>query len=340
MFMKYKNQIVVSLSFVIALCYSLPWLALIEKIRLQGFTGNTSSISQRVAFLFVSVFATCLILFYFNVTFRSKWSMLRRPMRVVANVGTNLILISIISAVMLVVVKALFNVGGVKAYLAIYLIRNFSIGVIVVLLVYVIELIEKLRAEKVEILMLRNQRTESQLAALRNQIDPHYLFNTLTTLSGLARTNSEDTVPFIDHMAETFRYMLENRENRTVTVRDELHFLESYVFTIRKRFDEGIHLDIQVDDKTMTRSVPQFALQIAVENAIKHNVVSLKKVLQIRIISRNDSISIINNLQKKKNQHGYGLGLQNLSQRYYLIAKKNISVKTDEGMFELNLPVL
>ena len=338
--MKYQNQIIISLSFAIALCYCLPWIALTEQVRLSIFTDRSSYIPPRVLFLFSSVFVTSILFFYSNQSLKDKWKTLRQPFSAVATMLSNVLLIIIASLAMVVIARQSFGLAGGKAYLIIYIFRNLSIAVIVILIGYVLELINRLRVEKIEVLTLRNKHSESELAALRSQIDPHFLFNTLTTLSGLARTKSPETVLFIDHLAETFRYMLENRENKKVTVREELHFLESYLFMIRKRFEQGIDLDLKVNDAVMHQLIPQFALQIAVENAIKHNIISSKHVLHIQIISKSDSISVINNLQKKRTQFGYGLGLKNLSQRYSLIAKKNITIKADHNTFELNLPLL
>lgn len=339
--MKYKNRIIISLSFAIALCYCLPWIALIEQVRVIDFSDQQRpTVGPRVIFLFASVFAAAIVFFYYNVMVRYRWDMIPNRYRAVTSILTNIVLTIIISVLMVALAKTFFGIAGGRAYLAIHFFRNTTIAIIAMLIAHVMQLVEKLREEKIEVLTLRSKNIESELAALRSQIDPHFLFNTLTTLSGLARMRSDDTVPFIDHMAETFRYMLDKREYKKVSVKEELQFLQSYLFMIKKRFDQGISLELDMTDAQMDEHIPQFALQIAVENAIKHNVVSTKQVLHIRIISRKDSISVINNLQKKNPQPGYGIGLENLAQRYYLLAKKNISIKKDAFSFEINLPTL
>lgn len=281
-----------------------------------------------------------MVFLYHNLTGRVRWNIRREAFRVVANLLINVFLAFIVSIILIAVAKAIFGIPGGKGYFIIYLFRNITIAVIAILVSHVVELIEKLRLEKIEVLTLQNRNAETELAALRSQIDPHYLFNTLTTLSGLARMRSNDTVPFIDHMAETFRYMLDKRQCKKVSVKEELDFLESYLFMIKKRFHQGIDVELNVNPQQMAENIPQFALQIAVENAIKHNVVSAKNVLHIQIISKNNSISVINNLQKKNYQPGYGIGLENLAQRYHLIGNKTISIKKDADKFELILPTL
>src|SRR5690606_30492996 len=125
---------------------------------------------------------------------------------------------------------------AVRAYFIFYFFRNFIIAIVVVLVAYAVGLIDELRQEKIEVLLLQKQNTETELAALRSQIDPHFLFNTLTTLSNLVRNNSKESISFIDHMADTFRYMLDNRAEKVVPITDELSFLRSYVFMMQKRF--------------------------------------------------------------------------------------------------------
>jgi LytS/YehU family sensor histidine kinase len=204
----------------------------------------------------------------------------------------------------------------------------------------VVELVERLRQEKIELLTLQHQNIETELAALKSQIDPHFLFNTLATLSSLVRLNSKETIPFIDHMADAFRYMLENRMQRVVTVSDELSFLQSYLFMMKKRFEQGIQVEINIGPEQLARKIPQFALQTVFENAVKHNIVSAREPLRIELTCNHDSITVRNNLKEKKSFNGYGIGLDNLSQRYWLMGKKKIKVMKEENFFSITLPLL
>lgn len=263
-----------------------------------------------------------------------------RSRRVTLDVFMNLLLVVMIGLILVTLANQVFDLRATKAYFTFYFFRNIIICIVVLLVTYVVDLIEKLKQEKVGVIMLQYQNAESELAALRGQIDPHFLFNTLTTLSSLVRANSNESISFIDHMADTFRYMLEKREHKSVTVRDELHFLESYLFMMKKRFGESIHMTIHIEEFDLAKSIPQFALQLAVENAIKHNVVSPHHVLHVELLSNGDAIKVRNNLQPKGSEEGNGLGLDNLAQRYWLMAKKKITVTKTESFFEITLPLL
>lgn len=333
-----KYRIAASLSLVIAVFFSLPWLTLIDKTSLGG---EEAPILSRVSFMFATVFIASMILFHYNLFSKhhvlTSWTSRNRT---VITTTINLLLVLAISIVIFIVADAIFTLKAPKAYFLVYLTRNSTIALVVILVTYVIELVDKLRLEKIEVLTLKQKNTEAELAMLKGQIDPHFLFNTLTTLSSLARSNNTETIRFIDHMADTFRYMLDARDQNVVTVKDELTFLESYLFMMKRRFEEGLHVDINIHQDLLDRPIPQFALQTLVENAIKHNIVSIKQTLRIEIRSNEHSIIVRNNLNEKKFTSGYGIGLNNLAQRYWLMAKKEISIYKSDTSFEVSLPVL
>ena len=333
-----SHRIAVSLSVTIAVFFSLPWLPLVEKANLGG---EEVPVLGRMIFMFVTVFCTSLALFYYNLSWKHHiltWWTSRN--RIVLTSAINLILVISITAIVFLAANIIFTLKAPKAYLIVYLTRNATIILVVILVTHVIELVDKLRQEKIEVLTLKQKNTEAELAVLKGQIDPHFFFNTLTTLSSLVRSNNAATIQFIDHMADTFRYMLDARGRNVVTVKDELRFLESYVFMMKRRFENGLHVDINVPDHLLDKSIPQFALQALIENAIKHNIVSTKHALRIEIRSCEDSIVVRNNLNEKKFTSGYGIGHDNLAQRYWLMAKKEIRVNKTDVLFEVSLPLL
>lgn len=338
--MSNKHKITLSLSLVLALLFSLPWVTLIEQARVPGFRGGDSQVLARIMFMFVTVFTTSVVLFIYNFFWKYSFESKDRTHRIAVRTAFNLILIIVTSILYVLVASEIFNLKALKAYFIIYFFRNATIAIVVILVVYVVELIERLRQEKIEVLTLQRENTETELAALKSQIDPHFLFNTLTTLSSLVRMNSKEAVSFVDHMADTFRYMLENRKQKVVTVRDELSFLQSYIFMMKKRFEDGLYVDMNILEEHLDRGIPQFALQAAVENAMKHNIVSTKQILHIEMRSDGDCIAVWNNLNEKKSSHGYGIGLDNLAQRYWLIGKKILKVTKGAHYFQVTLPLI
>lgn len=342
-----RFKIKLSVSFIIALClslalaifYSLPWIALSEARIVEN---NQPQIPQgRVWYLFISVFLTSILFFQYNLFWKKQLlTMRRRVIRQFFHVMFNIFLLFIISWVLIIFATRIFNIGAARAFFIFYAFRNSGIMLVVVLVTYVIELVDKSRSDKIKILTLQNQNSETELSALRSQIDPHFLFNSLTSLSGLIRANSKTALEFVNHLSETFRYILEKREDKLVTVRDELHFVESYIFMLRTRFADGFEIIMNIDEEHLDRNIPQFALQVIIENAFKHNLMSGKNPLIVEIRSLGRELCIRNNFQPKKTIPGYGIGLANLSKRYQLISGKNIVTTNTSDYFEVRLPVL
>ena len=166
---------------------------------------------------------------------------------------------------------------------------------------------------------------------LKSQIDPHFLFNALNSLTGLIRTNSREAIRFVNSLSETFRYTLDNQKQKAVTLREELRFLDSYLFMMKARFGDALRVKTEVKDVHLDKKLPQFALQLLVENAVKHNLVSRSKPLNVSIVSNDQMLIVQNDLQLKTQvTKRYGIGLANLSKRYDLIAGDNIEIERNE----------
>jgi two-component system LytT family sensor kinase len=328
-----------SLSLALAIFYSLPWIALGEHTRIVN--TNPQQIREgRGLYLFLSVFLTSILFFQYNLFWKNKVAGRDRMIRRFIHVMFNMLLIVIISGVLIILASRIFSIGEARALFIFYVFRNTSIMLVVLLVTHVIELVDKSRSDKIKILTLQHQNSETELSALRSQIDPHFLFNSLTSLSSLIRANSKEALEFVNHLSDTFRYILEKREHNTVTVKDELHFIESYIFMLRTRFADGFQIIMNINEEHLNRNIPQFALQVMIENAIKHNLVSAKNPLRIEIHSLGNDLCVRNNLQTKNIISGYRIGLSNLSKRYHLICGKNIAILKTADYFEVRLPLL
>jgi two-component system, LytTR family, sensor kinase len=224
--MNNRYKIAISLSLAMAAFYSLPWIALSEQPHTTRVM-NSAAVT-RISYLFVTVFVTGIFFFQYNFFWKHKLLIIKNPtLRQLANLFLNVLLVFLLSCVLIMISNGFFNIGTGRIFFIFYLFRNIGIALIVMLVTYVVELTEKSRQDKIEMLILRNQNSETELAALRSQIDPHFLFNSLASLSGLIRANSKEALAFVNHLTETFRYILEKRENKLVTVKDEIKFLES-----------------------------------------------------------------------------------------------------------------
>jgi sensor histidine kinase YesM len=218
------------------------------------------------------------------------------------------------------------------------------IAVIVFTLVYeVIFLSNEKENEQSKTKQLDSALTEAQLTILKNELDPHFMYNALNTLSWLIKTNPAKADDFIMRLADIYKYFLKNKNKEYVTLKEELNFIDQYFFLLQLRYENKIKLkkDVEGCDLDSITILP-CALQILVENAIKHNVFSEENPLSIKISINNENIYIVNTKQPGKIPPHYStkVGLSNLKARYELAYKKPITVESGRNYFVVRLPLL
>lgn len=219
------------------------------------------------------------------------------------------------------------------------------IMIVVLFIVHVYEtvfLVKEAETEKVQRAQTEKAKAEAELEALKNQIDPHFIFNSLNTLSHLIGENTERAQLFTDNLADVYRYILQNKARDLVLLREEMKFLEDYFSLLRIRFDKAVQLKTDVPASAMDQClVPPISLQILAENAIKHNQFSDTIPLLLDIAMENNELVIQNRVRKKiMRKPSSGIGLQNLRERYKLVTGKEISIREEENRFIVKLPVL
>jgi len=183
---------------------------------------------------------------------------------------------------------------------------------------------------------------QAQLDTLRNQAQPHFLFNSLNTLRDIIDYNTkEDAKDFVDNLSNVYRFILESGNTNLITVEKELKFAKAYVHIQSERFGDNLQINWNVpDDKLMAMIVPM-SLQLLIENAIKHNIVSKAKPLVITVTTKDDFLVVHNNMQTKSTQvHSTKIGLKNIEQRYALITHKLPEITNDGTQFTVSLPLL
>jgi two-component system LytT family sensor kinase len=192
---------------------------------------------------------------------------------------------------------------------------------------------------RIENEQLKQQNLENELSALKNQIDPHFLFNSLNSLSSLIRENDKAT-QFVNKLSYMYRYILQSGETNLVPVKDELKFLDSYSFLMQTRYRDRIQIEVNIDATLLDREVPPLALQSLVENSVKHNEISSTNPLTIKVYSSGDSLFVENPIRTRSTMaEGMGTGLYNLKKRYLLLLKKEVLVSTDNDIFKVELPL-
>jgi two-component system LytT family sensor kinase len=189
---------------------------------------------------------------------------------------------------------------------------------------------------------LRRISTQAQIQLVKSQINPHFLFNNLNVLSGMVIKDNPEANHFIEEFSKVYRYILNNQEKELVELRSELEFIQPYIFLLQKRFGEALTVAINIPDKYQSYHVVPAALQMLIENAIKHNIVSRNKPLHIDIHANgNQTLIVSNNLQlRKTGEPSTRIGLQNIRKRYELISGRSIIVSESEKSFEVTLPLL
>lgn len=180
----------------------------------------------------------------------------------------------------------------------------------------------------------------AQYELLKQQVNPHFLFNSLNTLKYMVESKDLQTVDFILKLSDFYRFTLESRKAELIQLSAELEILEAYLFLLKARFEDGILLSVTIDSSVKSSCIPPFTLQLLIENCIKHNVVSVDKPLWIRLYSKENFLVIENNLQVKQlGEASTGLGLENINQRYQHLLGKSIEIHPQNESFLVKLPI-
>lgn len=193
----------------------------------------------------------------------------------------------------------------------------------------------------IELERAKSENLLAQFELLRQQVNPHFLFNSLNTLKYMVESNDKQAVNFILKLSDIYRFTLESRKMDLIKLSDEMKILEAYLYLLKARFEEGIDLSININQKHYSTLIPPFTLQLLIENCIKHNIVSLDHPLHVSMYSEEDFIIVENKLQQKKvAEVSTGLGLQNINNRYIQFLNKKIEVVASDTFFTIKLPVI
>jgi LytS/YehU family sensor histidine kinase len=200
--------------------------------------------------------------------------------------------------------------------------------------------LQNLKQATIDAEIAKKESIRAQYEALKNQVNPHFLFNSLNALTNLVYTDQDKAALFIKKMAEVYRYVLDTRDKELVDVNEELNFAESFIYLQQIRFGENLKVDYQIDSKT--GKVAPLAVQMLIENAIKHNEISAEHPLTITLLLKNDFISVVNSVRLKNNplDQNSGVGLENIRKRYEFLTHIPVEIKKESGRFEVKIPIL
>jgi hypothetical protein len=281
---------------------------------------------------------------YLHFSLRSYFDWYNKPIKKIFAVLLTIFFYTIPAAVlMLVGWYRLFGEG--KTDWTIVFISTLIILICVIFITHVYEtvfLVKEAESEKVQRAQIEKARAEAELEALKNQVDPHFIFNSLNTLSHLIEVTPAKAKLFNDHLADVFRYILHNKSRDLVLLSEEIEFIENYFSLLKIRFENAIQLNINVKKETAEEVlVPPISLQVLIENAVKHNEFSDNDPLMIRIDMNENELIVQNKIHKKiLRKTSSKIGLQNLNDRYQLTTQRSIVINDDNKNFTVILPLL
>ena len=200
----------------------------------------------------------------------------------------------------------------------------------------------KWKTSTLEAETLKKVNLQTQLDSLKVQINPHFLFNSLGSLSSLIDEDQKRAQEFLGQMSAVYRYLLQANEKQLTSLHNEMEFIDAYVNMLKTRFAEGLHLTVEIDKNCFEYLIPPLTVQILLENAVKHNSVGISKPLHVNIYTdTEENLVVENNLQKKTSAvESNKTGLNNIASKYKLLNRGEIAIKESETHFQVTVPLI
>jgi two-component system LytT family sensor kinase len=230
-----------------------------------------------------------------------------------------------LASVLLIVMIILLNLG-LSAY---YFFRQWQ------------QSVEEKAALQVQAAEMGKDKSVMQYHHLRNQVNPHFLFNTFTSLDGLIQTNPELASEFVRHLSKVYRYVLEHKENEVVSLETEIDFIKHYISLLHIRYNSVLEINMDISSPAKEKGIVMVTLQMLIDNAIKHNALQAENPLKIRIWDEDEYLHIHNTKQLRKQiEASNKQGLQQLKELYSYLTSKAVIINDAGKTFEINLPLL
>lgn len=224
------------------------------------------------------------------------------------------------------------------SYVPVSVLMSFMIGSVYEGVFYYSQLIETRRTAEA----LKNQQIRAQFEVLQNQMSPHFLFNSLNTLTTLIAEDQQTAIDFTQKLSDVYRYILQNKERELVTLQEELAFAQDYLFLLKMRYPDNLNAHMHIEERYLNKYVAPLTLQMLIENAIKHNVVSKAHPLSIDIYVENgNSVVVKNNVKPKQAlDKSTKTGLANIHKRYEYLGNRKIDVIHTNAHFMVAVPLI
>ena len=221
------------------------------------------------------------------------------------------------------------------------MIIEFVVTIIITSIYFAIGFFQAWRESAVNEERLQKESIKLQYNALKNQVNPHFLFNSLNTLTYIIPEDPDKAVHFVQKLSKVYRYILEIRDKKLISLEEELSFLHAYLFLVLERFGDNLRADIRVPDDALNLQLVPLSLQILFENVVKHNIISEERPLQVELWVENNRLIVRNNLQRKRqSMPSTKLGLQNIRNRYAFFSEEKVDVIETKDFFTVSLPLI
>lgn len=321
------------------------WIALVGSVLLTGImtlahTNRGWTVDDNFHIVY-SFSANALLLFIILIYSFSiiKSHLLQRWKYTLGIVGSLLIAI-LVSTLMGWLYRAIYNDLRLADPNAVNLTRDVVVAVIAILISLILYNFARQQQSNLEKEKLQNENLIVRYEALENQLDPHFLFNSLNTLSGLIGTDDDKAQQYLQQLASTYRYIMQGK--RLVTLEEELQFTKSYCQMMAIRYGQNLRFEHNVNHNLIHHHIIPISIQLLIENALKHNVVSSRYPLTIHLETTDRHTFRVSNIirPKQEDNAGTGLGLANLAKRYQLLCHQDITITNTDNVFAVEVPLL
>lgn len=221
-------------------------------------------------------------------------------------------------------------------------IRDFIISGVVTGSCYIIYITRREQKTLIENQQLKLENILSQYESLKNQLNPHMVFNSLNTLRSLIREEPVKAQNYTQELSNVLRYMLHENESQKITLAQEVEFIEGFIFLFEMRYEDNLVFEIEIDKRFNNHLIPPMSLQVLIENAVKHNEISSRHPLRVSIKTSDDGMLHVSNPKQPKltSSSGTGIGLNNLIRRYHLLFDKDILIDKSGDEFCVSIPLI
>lgn len=239
--------------------------------------------------------------------------------------------------------KRLLSDSAVKiSFNLLYTSRDIFTGIVVLSGIFFIKAVYDKQAIRIENEKLKSENLVTQYESLKNQVSPHFLFNSLTALKELINQDSGNAQNYINHLSQVLRYTLQSNQSQTRSLKEEMEVADSYMFLLQTRFGRNLLIEKHIDKKYDDYRLPPLAIQTLLENAVKHNEISKRHPLTVTIETTGDQILSMKNMIQERNSTEFssGVGLSNLVKQYQFLSGKEILISRKNNEFLVEIPLL